>query len=785
MCVGSELAGRSFPSTSTPTTTGTKLRNTKSTVTASGKPPLKQITGPESSHPLPLTPAASSAYLSNAKVSPSSAVSTPHAITGTPTSTQSEAVGIGDHGSPHPSMTPITPYIGDLSSQMDGVTLAHGSDHMDVTEGDDVQHAVVFPSSSPPPETYMDIPPKRSRKKRDRYPEARHGAGVAGATVSSGKSGAQQWQEHDLAPARISGSHPTRIEMMREIQQLRHELDNAKRQNDMLNMKMMRMAESAHVLNQLQQYMSHLKIALPDAASQTKDVVVGAPNAQSTSKTLTNAELKNLSPYAAFRDACVRYPGMPIVLFDLSTHIPVAILANEAFNSLFSTDAGNKPWVTFIAPTYLQRTKLLLNTASQHCAAMRFVQVYKDANQNEFVALDIHRFFATTSSTTGSRTFMDLVFLIHVSQLPYPTPEDLTYTPVAVIDGQIDLSQLFSSSSSSTSYAPTSSGHLSSSFPKPSSLGSSGGIAFHPSESGGLYDPDLNLPYEFGDPFAFVPSSSSPSASISSRIDDISSPSVVEVTTPPQDLPLGSPSSHPFDNLQQEHEHTHVIISGNNSCSSSPIMIGGGGGGGGGSAGSAAGGVVVGGSVSHLDDHQHHHSWLPYSGEPWSHDTIGNAAIWDPTLTWNPLTGSGGIVGTSIPPATSSSAMIEELASPTTPEQSPNRKLSPKSVISPHGSNGGSSSRMNSPHGSGGGPTADHNNHHTSPDLNLLSSHHSPLSSPAHLPPKGTPPSSSHSPLLLLLPRQSSPSSLLPSMHMSTDGILPPDSDPLDELVHL
>jgi hypothetical protein len=291
--------------------------------------------------------------------------------------------------------------------------------------------------------------------------------------------------------------------MMSEISHLRMELDSARKQNDLLNRKLMRMAEGAHILNQLQQYMAHMKI-LPPETTQALSTHVN------TSSNMTPVELEKFAPYAAFQDACMRYHDMPIVLFNLSQPIPVVALANEAFNSLFSTEAVNKPWISFISPAYLERTKQLLNNAAQHHAAVKFVQVYRDAMQKQFVALDVHRFYSIMNPSTNQRITMDLVFLVRSSQLTVPRTDDLMYWKAPLNEsGQVDGLQSFTipTTGGSTATAAWGKPHIA------SSLTSSTGI---------LLEPEMR---DFsGDKFGK-----------GLQIDELSSPSVVEVTTPPQD----------------------------------------------------------------------------------------------------------------------------------------------------------------------------------------------------------------------------------------------------------
>jgi hypothetical protein len=351
-----------------------------------------------------------------------------------------------------------------------------------------------MPPASPPPETYMQIEPKRSRKKRDRYPEP---------DVSSAAHRQTQWSEHDLAPALIQHAPGSSLEMMKEIKHLQMELENAKMQNDILNKKLMMMAETAQAFTQLQQYMQHLKL-LPDSTqAQTKEMVVGNP------RTLSTADLKKLEPYGAFRDACVRYHGTPIVLFDLSQPTPLVALANDSFNDLFSTDAVQKPWVTFIAPPYLERTKHILNDASLRAKeAVKFPQVYKDAAQSTFVAIDIHRFFVVPSPATGRMMLMDLVFILRNSQLPYPASDDYTYWQIPVNEfGPVDLQS-----------------H--NAFTVPSPAHQAKAIANSLTASTGITVPAAGLDTDPDSPIG---------ASHHHNIDILSSPEVVDVTTPPQD----------------------------------------------------------------------------------------------------------------------------------------------------------------------------------------------------------------------------------------------------------
>lgn len=480
MCVGPELALR--PSVATPSSTTASLRNntTKSQPVATTKSPLKQISGPSTKSLQPVTFGAPTVDVS--PPTPNK-IDTPHTTESSLHADQSIVQDeLYSQNGVSVTQAPYTPYINeDLSSQMDGITLMSHVEPEREQDMMDTGHSFVMPPPSPPPESYMQVQPKRPRKKRDRYPEV---------DVSAGANRQTNWTEHDLAPARIQHTTPTTLDMMKEIKHLKMELENAKKQNDVLNKQLLRMAEGAAAFNQLQQYMQHLKLLPEGTQAQTKDLVVGG----GTRAPLTATDLKRLEPFGAFRDACVRYPGMPIVLFDLSQPIPVVALANDAFDEMFGTKADHKPWVTFIAPAYLERTKHILFSAYQYHDAVKFVQVYRDVAQNPFLALDFHRFWIV-QQPNGHRTIMDLVCISRNPQLNYPEVDDRTFWKATLNEnGIVDMSSF-----------PSHSKHA------VSSLTASTGIT---------------IPQD---------SHSDPSFHFGPKIDILQSPNVTEVTTPPQD----------------------------------------------------------------------------------------------------------------------------------------------------------------------------------------------------------------------------------------------------------
>lgn len=402
----------------------------------------------------------------------------------------------------------------DLSSEMDTVIIDQNHNNMvtDTNTYDDPQldllshHNTIMPPASPPPESYMLAPnnnAKRQKRARSEQQNDTHASSSRGS-------------ERDLVVLAPSAAHSR--EYFDEVKFLRAELEKARTQNDLLNKKLMRMAEGAAVLNQLQQYMQHLKI-LPSSYEEQQALAVSKELAvhHGQSHPLGPAEMQNMAPFGAFRDACTRYPHLPIALFNLSLPTPVVVLANEAFNTLFATDARSRPWIHFIAPSHLERTKQLLFRALSEHKAIRFVQVYKGPSQKQFVALDMHRFYQLPASSSFAASsgpqIMDLVFLVTGTKLPIPPADDFTFW-IAPLNDQ----GIIAMDSSAVSYPGGSESYIA------DSLTSSSGISFEP----------------YGDTHVATTSNSGMSHNFgngasSSRIDILNSPSVTEVTTPPQD----------------------------------------------------------------------------------------------------------------------------------------------------------------------------------------------------------------------------------------------------------
>lgn len=390
-------------------------------------------------------------------------------------------------------------YFGDeVTHDMSNVNISHPSDAMDVTEGawSNPDQNYLIPPPSPPPEAYMPLAPKRSKKRE--HPSSSHAhAPTTTATM-------------DLARREVSRER----DMAAEIKHLRMELESAKKQNDILNRKLMMMGEGAQVISQLQQFMSHLQI-LPEPTTQALSTTKGTTP-------MPTSQLKQFAPFAAFRDACNRYRDLPIVLFDLTSSAnPEVALANDAFNALFQiSDSMRRPWIHFISPLYLQRTATLLKKASLQYLAVKFVQVYQ-TNQTQFVALDVHHFFHV-HLPHSRQALMDLVFIIRLPQdmIPMPSTTDFMVWPVSLDEnGQItDLPSLTNFGSlwdgSNSRGASSSMSHVT------SGLSSSTGIAMIPDAS------------DFEDT-SFGISGAGPGRG--PTINELVSPSVVEVSTPPQD----------------------------------------------------------------------------------------------------------------------------------------------------------------------------------------------------------------------------------------------------------
>lgn len=490
---------------------------------------------------------------------------------------------------------------------MDGVTLIDNPSMVtDTSIYDDMGdllsgHHHLMPPASPPPESYMEIKPKRPRKKRDRYPELQSDSNSTAVTARS---------DRDLV-VRAAPTVST-MDMMSEIKFLKAELAKANTQNDILNKKLLRMAEGTAILNQLQHYMQHLKI-LPGTIDTDQALAISKELIHhSAQRPLASTEMQNMSAYGAFLDACNRYPHLPIALFNLSLPTPTVILSNDAFNALFATDARSKPWIHFIEPSYLARTREILFRANTNdYDAIQFVQVYKGF-QKPVYALDMHQFYklqpSASSLVAGAQT-VDLVFLVPNANLKKPAADDLTFWKAPLNDqGLIRVDGINAISNSSDPYLAD-------------ALSSSSGISIERDGNGSMHP----VTSSNSGMYHFAPSSN--------RIDVIASPSVAEVTTPPQDA------------------DTH--FSGNGSVMSVSPRI----------------------SGSPLD-----------SGSPWMHSgapTEGygpNSGVWyDPSSSapwqadqWSAMNVSGGIpipasYGIPSSPSPNDGRNIEVLASPSSP----------------------------------------------------------------------------------------------------------------------
>lgn len=600
MCLGAELTTRSSSSQSSSSTPAGRPKTTKSAATSTSRSQHKQISASESS-PIVESPPSN-------EVTPQgySSTSTPNQALNTPTrnamNTTSQDSPIAEFSTSHPHPEYLPTYINhDLSNQMDGVTIMDTIPSMDTSVYDaDLGYGAsvvqnLMPPASPPPESYMEVKAKRPKKKRDRYPELQNETPVFGSGVRS---------DRDLVVR--AGNTPSSMDLMNEIKFLRAELESARKQNDLLNSKLIRMAEGTAVLNQLQQYMTHMKI-LPSTAEHDQTLAVSKEVAINHKlRQLSPTEIANMAPFGAFRDACTRHPNLPIALFNLSLPTPVVVTSNDAFNNLFSTDSHvSKPWVHFIAPSHLERTKQLLFRAFTEHEAIRFVQVYKGPGQKQFLALDVHRFFSLY--TPSGTQMMDLVFLITRPDLKYPHPDDLTFWKAPLNDQGVIILD---------SVAPTITGSLDAHVAE--TLTSSTGISFEHNGAATFHDPSSNSGFSH---FGAIPSSSS-----SNRIDILPSPSVTEVTTPPQD-PISTSSV----------------------MNASPRL-----------------------SASPLDNN----SWMNETGPNGEFGT--NSGTWyDPnSTTWQPSDWSAMNMSGSIPipaygfapsPAPSSESRIEDLTSPSSP----------------------------------------------------------------------------------------------------------------------
>lgn len=501
----------------------------------------------------------------------------------------------------------------DLSSEMDGVIIDHDhNNHMvtDTNTYDDaqtdisLQHYPITPPASPTPDSFM---PNAKRHKGKRGHQQQQTDAPAAASKSS---------DRDLVVRAPSAVHS--LDLIDEVKFLRAELEKSRIQNDKLNKKILRMAEGAAVLNQLQQYMHHLKI-LPSSYEEQQALAVSKEVAlhHGQQRPLGPAEMQNMAPFGAFRDACTRYPHLPIALFNISLPTPVVVLANETFNTLFATDARSRPWIHFIAPSHLERTKQLLFRALSDHDAIRFVQVYKGPSQKQFLALDMHRFYQLPPTANfGSSSvpqIMDLVFLVTNPNLKYPPADDFTFWKAPLNDQGI-----IAMEGSSVSFANASDSYIA------DSLTSSSGISFEPygNDTHAATSSNSGLSLNFG--------SSPPS----NRIDILNSPSVTEVTTPPQDH---------ISEFTDMGAHTSVM-------NASPRM-----------------------SASPLDST----SWMATSG-PTGEYGINSGAWYEPTTStspwqpsdWSSMNVSGNIpippygFGASPPP---SDRRVEEIPSPSSP----------------------------------------------------------------------------------------------------------------------
>lgn len=525
MCVGSELTARAGSAQPSFSGISSRPKPTKSTATIPSRPPLKQITGPEAVAPIVESP-------SSAETSPNESPS-PAKIDPPQSSVSAPMPGItdyiGDNDETVHQFRDDVHMFQDLPAQMDGITLmmpeSTNTSQYEAENGDHEKANQMLISASPPSETYMEIEAKRPRRKRDRFPKLQQ---ESGDNYKSGIDGTK-WSDRDLVPALLNT--PNNRDLLKEIARLRLELEASKQQNDILNKKLLLMAEGANVLNQLQQYMTHMKI-LPPSVDQGM-AVSKELSVHNTLSHLSPAELKNMTPFAAFRDSCVRYPHLPIALFNITQSSPVVAVANDSFNRLFSVDdAQGQPWVHFIAPTHLERTKQLLFRALSEHEAIKFVQVYKQPSQKLFLALDVHRFFRISGAPFGSLspTVMDLVFIVTGAHLKYPPPEDYTFWRAPLNDqGLVGDLQAFAdpatappashstSTSSSTHSFEYGTGNSSSSSAHPiDHLTSSTGISFVPSA------PDGAAPGV----------SNGVNSGVSSRIDIFPSPSAEDISSP-------------------------------------------------------------------------------------------------------------------------------------------------------------------------------------------------------------------------------------------------------------